>query len=289
MKKVALLFMFLLFINAILHAQIELPPVSLNHIYIVLDSVTYNHLFDSAFIDQKIGDVKSRSVTTATDSWSGKYLYGKNSYIEFFSDQSYEGAVVGDCGLGFITLTSGDIWKIKKHWEPGTADAVLADTIISMESDGKDQPWYYAIYLPSNDSVEHFATWIMENTFEELQSAGFTQEEIKNEITWQQYAERRSKKAFTKCFSHIRAIYLTLPESGYVNIEKSFTGFGLQHHEGTYFNNNFKVICSRGSNPYPTLKMIEVELTEPLEKAMIKVSDNLSLEIEGKTAMWIFQ
>lgn len=96
-----------------LHGQNRLPKIRLNHVYLVLDSATYNHLFDSAFIAQTIGKIKTSAVTTTNDSWSGKYLFGKNGYFEFFSDQGYKGASVGDCGLGFMTLKSGDIWTIQ--------------------------------------------------------------------------------------------------------------------------------------------------------------------------------
>ncbi|MEO6546901.1 MAG: DUF5829 family protein, partial [Ferruginibacter sp.] len=110
MKKVfTLILVTFAFTFQFLKAQNKIAEIYFNHLYIVLDSNTYNQLFVPAFITEKLGNVKTGSSTTTTDSWSGKYLFGKNGYFEFFSSKSYTGATVGDCGLGFITSTSKDL------------------------------------------------------------------------------------------------------------------------------------------------------------------------------------
>ena len=80
----------LVFIPLATNAQNKLPAISLNHIYIVLDSETYNNLFDSSFMEKELGNIKSTSVTTTDDSWSGKYFFGKKSYLEFFNKKSFK-------------------------------------------------------------------------------------------------------------------------------------------------------------------------------------------------------
>jgi hypothetical protein len=272
----------------LLHAQNKLPEISLNHIYIVLDSITYNHLFDSTFIEQKIGNIKANSVTTTDDSWSGKYLLGKNSYFEFFSDKSFRGAKEGDCGLGFITSKSGDIRKIEEHWKQTSKDSLQADTTNTV-ADGKTQPWYYALYRASADSTELLTAWIMENTPEELKSVGFSDQEIQGEINWQQYAEKRNKKIFTKSFDHIQAVYLSLADKEYKNLKKSFIGFGLQQQDNMFFNDHVKIICSTEDKTSPILNKIEIELTETFEEHMIKVSDHLTVQVQGNKAIWTFK
>lgn len=271
-----------------LQAQNMLPEIALNHVYVVLDSTTYNHLFDAAFIEQQIGNVKAASVTTTDDSWSGKYLFGKNSYFEFFSPKSFEGAMEGDCGLGFITSTPGDIRKIEKHWRETSGDSIQTDTTKQV-TDGKTQPWFYALYRSSADSTEPITAWIMENTPEELKSVGFSDEELKNKITWQQYAEKRNKKPFTKSFGYIQSVWLSLTDTTYESIKKSLTGFGLKQEDNIFFNDHIKIKCSTGTDPSPVLKQIEIELTEELEERSIKISDHLTIQINGNKATWVFQ
>jgi hypothetical protein len=288
MRKIISCFFISFLMHQSLYAQNKLPEISLNHIYVVLDSMTYNHLFDSSFIEQKIGNVKAASVTTTEDSWSGKYLFGKNSYFEFFSIKSFEGATVGDGGLGFMTLKSGDIKKIEKHWKESTADSIQTDTTSNV-SNGKTEPWFYSISLSLNDSIQPFSTWIMENTPEELKSVGFSDKEIKSKITWQQYAEKRNKKLFTKCFGHIQTVSLSLTDTAYENIKKSFAGFGLKQKNNTFFNEHVKIICSIEEHPPHTIQQIEIKLTQAFEEQTIKISNHLSVQIHGDKATWVFK
>ncbi len=108
-------------ICAEMHAQKNLTPVFLNHVYFVLDSNTYMHVFDSAFL-QQVGDTAEKKVTTSTESWSGKYFSGRNSYFELFPPKGFEGAVVGDLGFGFMTFKQGDIEQVKKKWTNNNKD-----------------------------------------------------------------------------------------------------------------------------------------------------------------------
>jgi hypothetical protein len=284
MNKINLYLLLSALIHSSLHGQTRLPEISLNHIYVVLDSVTYSHLFDSSFIEQKLGNVKAASVTTTDESWSGKYLLGKNSYFEFFSTKSFEGAREGDCGFGFITSTSGDIRKIEKDWRETANDSIQTDTT-NQVTDGKSQPWFYSLYYLPADSTLPVSAWVMENTPEELRSIGFSDQEIRNEINWQQYAEKRNKKVFTKCFDHIQTVYLSLTDKEYEYLKKSFTGFGLQHQNNIFFNNHVKIICSIEDKASPVLKRIEIALTETFEARSIKISSHLTLEIRKQSDM----
>ncbi len=143
-----------------LDAQNKLPEIYLNHIYIVLDSSTLSHLSDSSFISQQFGNIQVRTSTTAKESWSGTYLYGKNSYFEFFSTKGYKGATLGDCGFVFMTAQSNDIWEIKKSWRENSNDSIVTDTVMKIQN-GIPNPWFYNLNLLNNDSIQPFATYLM--------------------------------------------------------------------------------------------------------------------------------
>ncbi len=114
MRKIILYIIFMTTICAEMQAQNNSTPVFLNHVYFVLDSNTYMHVFDSAFL-QQIGDTAEKKVTTSTESWSGKYFSGRNSYFELFPPKGFEDAVVGDLGFGFMTFKQGYIEQVKKN------------------------------------------------------------------------------------------------------------------------------------------------------------------------------
>lgn len=268
-------------------AQEKLPEIYLNHIFIVLDSTSFNQLFNSQVISEKLGDIKSRSHKTATDSWSGKYLYGRNGYFEFFSTKSYDGATLGDCGLGFMTSKSNDILEIEQHWRTNTTDKIGKDTSHYM-FENKPQPWFYSLYILRKDSLQPLSTWLMENTPEILKSSGFKDEEIKKEIKWQDFMAKRNKKEFTKSFDRITSITLSLNKKEYEYFRKTLVGLGLKQKGNTYFNDQIKISYIIEETSPVRLKTVETELVNPLADTIITISDRLMVQIKGTKAIWTF-
>src|SRR6476659_4370253 len=85
-------------------AETSKTPVQLNHVYLVLDSVTYANIFRDSYLKDSMANCREDSVTTAGGSWFGKYMVGKNSYLEFFNTAGTGlGLTEGSFGFGFIT------------------------------------------------------------------------------------------------------------------------------------------------------------------------------------------
>jgi hypothetical protein len=59
------------------------PPVFLNHFYIALDEATYQALRQSPEIAAFAG-IEERHTVAGSRSWSGFYVYGRQTYMEFF-------------------------------------------------------------------------------------------------------------------------------------------------------------------------------------------------------------
>ncbi len=270
-----------------INGQSKLPEIYLNHLYIVLDSNTYSHLSDSSFISGKFGNIKVNATTTTNDSWSGKYLFGKNSYFEFFTAEGYKDATLGDCGFGFMTVQSNEIWEIKKNWKKNSDDSIETDTVMKMLS-GISSPWFYSLSLLNNDSLLPFSTWLMENTPEELSDVGFSAEEIKNGINWSTYSSRKTKAAFTKSFNQIQSVTLLINKKEYDYLKKSLLGFGLQQKKNIFFNTQIKIMCIIDERFPLRLKTIETDLIELSPNMDIKISDKLMVHVNGSKAIWEF-
>src|ERR1043166_1197574 len=68
------------------HSQPGDPgKVFISHIFFCVDSATYQNLFNSDFIAKIFAYSSESSSKTTTDSWTGKYLLGQQSYIEVFA------------------------------------------------------------------------------------------------------------------------------------------------------------------------------------------------------------
>ncbi|MEO6547868.1 MAG: DUF5829 family protein, partial [Ferruginibacter sp.] len=220
-------------------------------------------------------------------SWSGKYLFGKNGYFEFFSSKSYTGATVGDCGLGFITSTSKDLLSIETNWKKNSTDSIEKDTSTRIAND-QQEPWFYSLYISRKYSLQPLSTWLMEHTPEHLQSSGFTAEEVKRAINWQEYTARKSKKEFGKSFNRITSIDLSLSTKEYEYFKKTLLGFGLQKKGNVYFNNQIEIIYTIDDRFPVRLRRVETQLTGTFPKRKIKISNNLVIHVDRKKAIWIF-
>lgn len=284
MKKIIIVLLGIVTANYI-QAQTE-PKVFLNHLFFVLDSSTFNHLFDDNYV-LEIGDTSIKSTTTTTASWTGKYLMGKQSYLEFFSSSSFKQVPEQGFGFGFMTYKSGDINQIKNNWKHKTTDSIETDTMI-VPASGKLLPWFYDISLYTLDTLPMVSTWLMENTPDEFKSVGFTDEEIKQPISWQQYSEKRRHKLNTKPFDHISEVELVTNAKEYNYLKKSLIGFGLKDDGRKFYNDEVQIKYSIANVPSTKLKSVTIELDNALPDHEVVMNDHLMLFISSKTAMLKF-
>src|SRR5919108_6576542 len=88
--------------------------VDINHIFFCVDAATYENLLKNEFIAKVFADTRELSNKTLTDSWTGKYLTGRDSYIEVFAPKSDSvpnhtlGDKFGDLGIVFKTKIVGE-------------------------------------------------------------------------------------------------------------------------------------------------------------------------------------
>src|SRR5215204_7364666 len=105
--------------------------VDINHVFFCVDSITYENLFKHEFIAKVFANTREASNKTLTDSWTGKYLFGRDSYIEVFASNSDKkthpqlGDKFGDVGIVFKTKKLGDIHKINLLIKTNKRDTYL--------------------------------------------------------------------------------------------------------------------------------------------------------------------
>jgi hypothetical protein len=268
------------------HAQKDTALFFLNHIYLVLDSQTYKHIFDAPFL-QELGDTSEKKTTTVNESWSGKYFSGLDSYFELFPPSGFPGAVAGNLGFGFMTFKSGDIDRVERNWKQKSKDPIKRDTS-TYDIKGVKHTWYYSDYFDTPDSLLSVAIWVMENTPDELHERGFTEEEQKGPISWHQYVEKYSKKKFTKAFNQITAVELITNDKGLDYLQRSLLGFGFYQSNNSFYTNNITIRYRVQNVPATILKKIDISLNRSLEARTIRMSDHITLLINGDKASMMF-
>ena len=98
------------------------PPVFLSHFYIALDQATYDVLRKSSEIAALAG-IEERHTVAGSRSWSGFYVYGRQTYMEFFAaDTLPDGTRKEDCGLGLFVEKAGGVDAVATRLRPVFGD-----------------------------------------------------------------------------------------------------------------------------------------------------------------------
>ena len=269
------------------YTQVDLPPVYLNHMFIALDENSYRNLLKNTFLKDSFSLHSTDTSVTTTETYYGTYLWGNNSYFELFPPKGYNAAANGGFGLCFMTYTVGDISKTKNQIKKNTKDSIVEETSSLLYNDTA-YPSFNQLYFFQKDSVRAITTWIMEYTPSLYKNAGFSDEEIKQKMSRAQFLEKMDRQKYSKAFDHISKVEMIINNEDYAYLNKSLTSFGLKKIGSNFFNPDVKIICTVKPNVITHLKSIETELLGSFSAQTIKISDKLTLKIDGKKAKWIF-
>jgi len=84
------------------------PKVYLNHFFLNVDSSTYKDIVASDFIKNEFAHFEERTTVVNNDeSYTGAYVYGENTYFEFFEESNSQDFMP-------IGLTSGMAFGVEK-------------------------------------------------------------------------------------------------------------------------------------------------------------------------------
>jgi Family of unknown function (DUF5829) len=132
----------------------------LDHVFAVVDTDTANAIANSEFLP---GFGRFEVGTTVSDdgSWTGRYLFGRRTYVELFGPGDLQGpeSQEGSIGLGLSTRSPGGLDLISDRM------AILGSQAeegrrMRREDDGELVAWFD--YLDSVGPSEIFDAWAME-------------------------------------------------------------------------------------------------------------------------------
>lgn len=139
----------------------ELPTVYLSHVFIVLDKTTYDALNASPDI-ASFAAVQEKHTETSSGKWTGFYITGRQTYLEFFDASSApEGMHLGDVGLALTVEKAGGVKVIAERWRTKFGDKVELDTTQAKTDSGAVIPWFEATDVKAS-GPDMLSTWAME-------------------------------------------------------------------------------------------------------------------------------
>ena len=268
----------------------DLVPVVVSHIFFCVDSVTYQNLFHHEFIAKVFANTRELFSKNLTDSYTGKYIMGRQSYIEVFKPDYKEGKPelgdkFGDVGLVFRTKKP-EINKVDQLIRADKRDANLK--LMEYEDSGKIIPFNQNLYLFNAELQETFRPYLEEFTVEFLKLCGFDESEIKSGITEEQFREKRRGKKYEKLYDNIEKVELTLTDKEFEYLAETLKYFGFAQTGYQFTNNSLEIICSIQQKRKYKLKAIHFTLLNNTDDITLEVSKNLTFKASGEKASFEF-
>src|SRR5262245_51299707 len=131
-----------------------------DHVFAVVDIGTAEEIANSDFL-RGFGRFEVGTTVADGESWTGRYLFGRRTYVELFGPGDVEGpdAQVGAIGLGLATRSRGGLDVIADRM---ATLGSRAERGRRMHQEDQDLvPWFD--YLDATGSSPLFSAWAMED------------------------------------------------------------------------------------------------------------------------------
>ncbi|WP_447041892.1 DUF5829 family protein [Streptomyces sp. DSM 118878] len=130
-----------------------------NHSYGVLDRETADAIEHSDYLP-RFADFEVRTTTGSQGSWTGRYLKGRETYLELFGVGDLPDTEFGAAGLAVSTERAGDFATVLKRLRDAGIEKPVEFRQTRDFGDGVPVPWFDAVF--TTDQYDAFGTWAME-------------------------------------------------------------------------------------------------------------------------------
>jgi hypothetical protein len=141
-------------------------PVHFNHGYVVVDSATYRDIASSPLLQHEFGGFEQRTTHRGDGTaYSATYIYGRETYFEFFQPGAGASGRVGASGIALGVDRSGALREVRTRLIALAGDSVRVPYGLRTRMRGADTvPWFYATaLLPApTDTASVLFVWTME-------------------------------------------------------------------------------------------------------------------------------
>lgn len=286
MKSVISLILLLCPFNLIIGQQTD--NVKFNHLSFALEYKDLNALQESSFVKDTLGVFETIMTNIDSTAIATKCLiYGQSNYLELIVTSE------DDPNLGFLTIGLS-VDKINGLQElKRDLDKSYLTFIRTFEKSYDDLkiPWYEVLNVIDTSIINsdfmtqsHFWFFIMGYKTEYFDYNGYTIEN--DELTRENYLARHSTIREDRIIRNFTGIGLKLneDEKKYLTRFMEYIGFKkINETEFLSFDNFRFLINERPSEDQNALEFIEFETSEVFSKKEIKISDHISVSIQGNT------
>lgn len=134
-----------------------------NHAYGVVDRTTADAIEHSTYL-RDFSNFSVQTVTGGGQTWTGRYLLGRETYLEIFGVGDLPGpdGTLGAGGMGVSVERTGDLATvIQRLRDSGITDPVIYHQTLDFRDGTPPIPWFDAVF--TTDQYDAFGAWGMEN------------------------------------------------------------------------------------------------------------------------------
>lgn len=271
-------------------ASASLPPVYLDHVYMVLDGQTYKDIARSEFMRNQFASFREKTTVLDSQSLSAAYINGECTYIEIFEADKDPKFKLGMMGIGLSIEAAGGSDLILQRLNAKFAGKAKTE-LSTIKSDGRDIPIYYATYVEYTDKELPLSTWVTEYHNDYFKSRFPDIKPEDDGITRKQALKRSFKSAMY--FQDIIEVTVALDDTQARRLIDELEAFGYTIRE-----EGKKKICLG-----PDIKFIVTPLTAStggitkLKMSLLRKKQGQKtykfgaqsvLTFKGETATWVF-
>lgn len=266
------------------------PKVSLNHVYLYVDSSTYGAVGTSDLVGNVLGVREQRTtVTKSGASWSGTYVYGQNTYFELFDGGRGDDADTSSFGIGYGVD------------EPGASKAVAealarlgsVRTELLERTVGDDAvPWFHRTLVERGDG--ELQSWVMEYHPDFL--ARWHAEEppppgaVTRRAILQRYAAKLGQDPSDRLLGDVTAVHFELSPALSQQLASELGALGWTETPGPppRFTGPDVTFVVATAEPSRGITKLELRLARPHDGPSQVELGSSTLTFAGTTATWTF-
>lgn len=265
-----------------LGGQETLPPVFLNHVQIVLPSAVYTAIRESPFLKNEMSALIERTNTVKTQdstrSYTGIYLRGHQTYLEFFEDGKVESVdkTLKRAGMTMFGMSVDDRKQLPTVLNRVTAETGRSVKILTTSNPRTSRPSWDTIGSDPhflNNAIVAFGFYPDGITRAEQLEATYLPDRLLHEVTGITRSVNPEEREFL--IRNFRAYGYKIETKGDSQI---VTGPEV----------NFTLVPEKPTEP----KLVVLDLALNRDKSgerKYQFADGSDLIFEGKTAKWTFR
>jgi len=270
----------------------------INHFFATVDPATASAIRDSEFL-RRFANFEVRTTTGTQSTWTGRYLAGRQTYIEFFAPEDFaiDGAPapIGAWGIGLSGDRRGSVADLKSRLEAAGHQAVIEPQ--TRRFGDRTVPWFSALtavsaYGDSGGIRDTVLLWAMEyepSYFELAEAAKEPAENEQDVISRERY---QPDSYLQRMMRDVSLVEFELPPGDYARIEPLLRAAGYR------MRRSGNRVTARGlqdafvfnlSRDRRGLRRIEFTLNRPQPRRVETIGRSRLAVGPAATATWTFE